>query len=479
MDGGSGEGSEARFAAYVEALGTVLGHADRQQPLHDYCLGLLMPIERKSVEPMAAVTAPAQVAAKHQSLLHFVGNAPWSDAAMLGKVGELVLPVIERSGPIEAWILDDTGFPKKGRHSVGVTRQYCGQLGKQDNCQVAVTLSLANRDASLPVAYRLYLPEDWAKDQELRRRTKIPEEIAFQTKPEIALEQIKTARAAGLPEGVVLMDAGYGNDTELRAAITALGISYVAGITGTTTVWPPGSAPLPPQTRSGRGRPQTRLQRDPEHQPISAKALALSLPKEAWQTVAWREGSAERLSSRFARQRVRPAHRDTELSQPRAEEWLLIEWPENETEPTKYWLATLPEDIAFDRLVDLAKLRWRIERDYQELKQELGLGDYEGRGWRGFHHHATLCIAAYGFLIAERGALPPSGPAFSAPLARSAVPESYRPRGAADPTRTAHPQLDRDGAQTAHCRTRQNPSEVPLLQWIDAQGTQNSGLLTQ
>ena len=300
------------------------------------------------------------------------------------------------------------------------------------------------------------------------------EEIAFQTKPEIALEQIKAARAAGLPEGVVLMDAGYGNDTELRTAITALGMSYVAGILTTTTVWPPGTAPLLPQTRSGRGRPQTRLQRDSDHQPISAKALALSLPKEAWQTVAWREGSAERLSSRFARQRVRAAHRDTELSQPRAEEWLLIEWPENETEPTKYWLATLPEDIAFDRLVDLAKLRWRIERDYQELKQELGLGDYEGRGWRGFHHHATLCIAAYGFLIAERGALPPSGSGFSAPLARSAIPEGYRPRGAADPARTAHSQLDRDGAQTAYRRTRQNPPEMPLLQYTDPQGAQNS-----
>jgi SRSO17 transposase len=260
MDGGSSQESEARFAAYVEALGAVLGHADRQQPMHDYCLGLLMPIERKSVEPMAAVTAPAQVAAKHQSLLHFVGNAPWSDAAMLDKVRELVLPVVERSGPIEAWIIDDTGFPKKGRHSVGVTRQYCGQLGKQDNCQVAVTLSLANRDASLPVAYRLYLPEDWAKDQGLRRKAKVPEEIAFQTKPEIALEQIKAARASGLSGGVVLMDAGYGNDTELRTAITALGMSYVAGIAATTTVWPPGAAPLLPQTRSGRGRPQIRLQ---------------------------------------------------------------------------------------------------------------------------------------------------------------------------------------------------------------------------
>src|ERR1700739_3186212 len=177
MDGGSNEASEARFAAYVEALGTVLGHADRQEPMRDYCLRLLMPIERKSVEPMAAVTAPAQVAAKHQSLLHFVGNAPWSDTAMLAKVAETVLPAIERSGSIEAWIIADTGFPKKGRHSVGVTRQYCGQLGKQDNCQVAVTLSLANHDASLPVAYRLYLPREWATDRPRRRKAGVPKEI--------------------------------------------------------------------------------------------------------------------------------------------------------------------------------------------------------------------------------------------------------------------------------------------------------------
>ena len=401
MDGGSSEGSEARFAAYVEALGVVLGHADRQQPMHDYCLGLLMPIDRKSVEPMAAVTAPGQVAAKHQSLLHFVGNAPWSDAAMLGKVAQLVLPAIERRGPVEAWIIDDTGFPKKGRHSVGVTRQYCGQLGKQDNCQVAVTLSLANHEASLPVAYRLYLPEDWTKDQARRDKAKIPETIAFQTKPEIALEQIKAARTAGLPQGVVLMDAGYGNETRLRTQITALGLSYVAGIGPNTSVWPPGAGPLPAQPGKGIGRPSKLLRRDLQHQPIAAKALALRLPAEAWQTITWREGAADWLSARFARQRVRPAHRDTLLTEPRAEEWLLIEWPPEEAEPTKYWFATLPEDIAFERLVDVAKLRWRIERDYQELKQELGLGDYEGRGWRGFHHHATLCIAAYGFLIAE------------------------------------------------------------------------------
>jgi SRSO17 transposase len=478
MDVGSSEGSEARFAAYVEALGAVLGHVDRQQPMHDYCLGLLMPIERKSVEPMAAVTAPAQVAAKHQSLLHFVGNAPWSDAAMLAKVGELVLPALERSGPVEAWIIDDTGFPKKGRHSVGVTRQYCGQLGKQDNCQVAVSLSLANHDASLPIAYRLYLPEDWAKDQARRDKARVPETIAFQTKPEIAFEQIKAARAAGLPEGVVLMDAGYGNDTGLRTDIAALGLRYVAGIGSNTSVWPPGEAPLPPQSRTGRGRPQTRLQRG-QHQPISVKTLALGLPREAWQTITWREGTTDWLSSRFARRRVRPAHRDNLRSELRAEEWLLIEWPENETEPTKYWLFTLPEDAAFDRLVDLTKLRWRIERDYQELKQELGLGDYEGRGWRGVHHHATLCIAAYGFLIAERGALPPSGPTSAALLSGSGLPHGYRPRGAADPTRTARPKLDRHSAATAHRRTRQDPPKMPLLQRADPQNDKNSRLLTQ
>src|SRR5580700_11158936 len=185
--------SETRFSAYVEGLVRVIGHADRAKPLRDYCLGLMMPCERKSVEPMAAVTAPERTAAQHQSLLHFVGEGRWSDEKVLAKVREMVLPAIERHGPIEAWIIDDTGFPKKGTHSVGVTRQYCGQLGKQDNCQVAVALSLANHYASLPVAYRLYLPKEWAEDEERRRKTGVPEDIVFKTKPEIALEQVRWA----------------------------------------------------------------------------------------------------------------------------------------------------------------------------------------------------------------------------------------------------------------------------------------------
>jgi SRSO17 transposase len=425
------EAIESRFVSYVEGLTSVIGHADRARPLRDYCMGLMMPCERKSVEPMAAITAPERTAAQHQSLLHFVGEGKWSDQKVLAKVRELVLPQIERHSPIEAWIIDDTGFPKKGQHSVGVARQYCGQLGKQDNCQVAVSLSLANRHASLPVAYRLYLPEDWAKDSGRRRKTGVPEEISFKTKPEIALEQITAACAAGLPRGVVLMDAGYGNNSELRASVSALALLYVAGILSNTTVWAPGTGPLPPKKWSGHGRVPTRMRRNAKHRPLSVKELAFGLPKRAWRSIKWREGSADWLSSRFARVRVRAAHRDYNLTDSRPEEWLLIEWPEGEKEPTKYWLSTLPQGIAFRQLVDMAKLRWRIERDYQELKQEVGLGHFEGRGWRGFHHHATLCIAAYGFLVSERETIPPSGPRSAALFKELAVPDGYRPRGSA------------------------------------------------
>ena len=237
----------SRFLAFVEGLTSVIGHADRAKPLRDYCIGLMMPGERKSVEPMAAITAPERTAAQHQSLLHFVGEGTWSDEKVLAKVREMVLPEIERHGPIEAWIIDDTGFPKKGRHSVGVGRQYCGELGKQDNCQIAVTLSIANHHASLPAAYRLYLPKEWATDRTRRRKAGVPKEITFKTKPAIALEQLRWACVAGLPRGVVLMDAGYGAYTDLRTNITALGLSYVAGIMPQTSVWAPGTGPQPPK----------------------------------------------------------------------------------------------------------------------------------------------------------------------------------------------------------------------------------------
>ena len=240
-----GTASGSRFSAYVEGLVSVIGHADRAKPLRDYCMGLVMPGERKSVEPMAAVTAPARVAAQHQSLLHFVGAGGWSDEGVLAKVREMVLPEIERHGPIEAWIIDDTSFPKQGRHSVGVARQYCGQLGKEDNCQVAVSLSLASRHASLPVAYRLYLPHEWTSDRNRLRKAGVPEDVGFKTKHEIALDQLRWACATGLPSGVVLMDAAYGNNSDLRADIAALGLTYVVGILSNTTIWAPDTGPLP------------------------------------------------------------------------------------------------------------------------------------------------------------------------------------------------------------------------------------------
>ena len=202
MDLGRLENSESRFAGYVRELASVIGHKDREGPLRDYCVGLLLPCERKSVEPMAAVTAPDRTAAQHQSLLHFVGEGRWSDEPVLAKVREMVLPRMQQRGAIEAWIIDDTSFPKQGRHSVGVARQYCGQLGKEDNCQVAVSLSVANGHASLPVAYRLYLPQEWAQDRDRLRKAGVPEDIGFKTKHEIALDQLHWACAVGLPRGV-------------------------------------------------------------------------------------------------------------------------------------------------------------------------------------------------------------------------------------------------------------------------------------
>jgi SRSO17 transposase len=407
--------SETRFRAYVDALSSVIGHADRKRPLEDYCVGLMGPSERKSVEPLAAVTAPGRTAAQHQSLLHFVGESNWSDEKVLAKVREMVLPAIERHGAIEAWIIDDTGFPKKGTHSVGVASQYCGQLGREGNCQVAVSLSVANHHASLPVAYRLYLPREWTKDRKRRRKAAVPATVHFLTKQQIALAHIKAAVAAGIPRGVVLIDADYGRDGNLRQELRSLALTYVAAIQSSPLVWRPGGGPKP-----DRKLPITRRE-DPDL--MSIKELALALGESACKTIRWREGSADWLESRFARVRVRLARED--------EQWLLIEWPRDEKAPTKYWLSNLPEDIAFNKLVDIAKLRWRIERDYQELKQEVGLGHYEGRGWRGFHHHATLCIAAYGFLISERETIPPSGPRPAPPFSQLAVPDGYKPRGAA------------------------------------------------
>src|SRR5436189_463487 len=231
------------------------GHADRIEPLKSYCKGLLLPGERKSVEPMAARLAPDDVRRTHQSLHHVVADAAWSDEVLLAQVRRDVLPAMQKQGPIVAWIVDDTGFPKKGKHSVGVTRQYCGQVGKQENCRVAVSLSVATWSSSLPIGYRLYLPKEWAEDVKRREKTEVPEEVEFQTKPAIALDQIRAAVAANLDRGVVLADAAYGINTEFRDGLTKLDLQYVVGVQSSMTVWEPGKNPLPAKPRGSRGRP--------------------------------------------------------------------------------------------------------------------------------------------------------------------------------------------------------------------------------
>lgn len=402
----------------------MIGHRDRAAPLRAYITALLLPGQRKSVEPMAARVRPTQVRSAHQSMHHLVADAPWSDAAMLSAVAERVLPkLIERDDAVY-WIVDDTGFPKKGKHSVGVAHQYCGQTGKQDNCRVAVSLSIASERGSLPIDYQLYLPREWADDELRRSKAGVPDEVVFRTKPALAMEQIEAALAADYPRGIVLADAAYGDETAWRERLAGHGLTYAVGVRPGTTVWWGEHQPLAESMLPGqRGRPRRRQQRDQDHQPITVAEVARALPGQAWQSVTWREGTSGPLRSRFARIRIRAAHRD----QPRDEEWLIVEWAEGAQEPAHYWFSNLPTRMAWPEMADTVMSRWRIERDYEELKQELGLGHYEGRNWRGFHHHASLCIAAYGFLMLERlSGRKKNAARFKAPT----LPQGFQPRGA-------------------------------------------------
>jgi SRSO17 transposase len=456
-----------RFEQYMEHLSGGLRHADRHAGLRGYCTGLMLPLSRKSVEPMAASLDPLHASARHQALHHFVAQAQWSDEEMLRHVAQWVVPRMDLdSGAF--WIVDDTGYPKKGKHSVGVARQYCGQLGKQDNCQVAVSISLATERASLPVAYRLYLPKDWAADRIRRKQAQVPTQVRFATKPQIALTQLEALLAAGAPPHCVIADAGYGVDAAFRLRLSEMGFPYMVGIKSSVSVWPAQIEPLPPKPYGGRGRPASVPRRTPRRQPLSVKALAQSLPASAFQSISWREGTNETLSGRFAVARVRHAGGNLGRARLRPQQWLLIEWPENESEPTKYWLSTLPEHTALNELVSVAHMRWRIERDYQDLKQELGLGHYEGRGWRGFHHHATLSIAAYGFLVSEQLASRDSA-GIKKNTIRSffqrqvpALPEHFVPRGSPARAKT-RARLDYDIALPDQPLPGPKRSSVPVL----------------
>lgn len=452
-----------RFDRYLDHLSVSLGHADRVAGLKGYCTGLMLPLERKSVEPMAAGIDPRHASARHQALHHFVAKADWSEESLLQAVAAWVVPKMDLEEA--AWIIDDTGIPKKGEHSVGVARQYCGQLGKQDNCQVAVSISLATEQASLPMAYRLYLPKAWAEDKGRRRKAGVPNDIGFATKTEIAVEQLEALLGRGYPKCCVLADAGYGVDTVFRQRLSDLGLQYMVGITSAIVVWPPGITPLPPKRYAGRGRPPLSPRRTRTRQPMDVKTLAMSLPASAYQRISWREGTNASLSGRFAAVRVRHAGGNAGRARLRPEQWLLIEWPAGDAEPLKYYLSTLPAETPLNDLVAMAHRRWRIERDYQDLKQEFGLDHYEGRGWRGFHHHAALTIAAYGFLVSER--LNASGTSKKNFYVRPipALPTDYIPRGS--PARPAsRRRLPGHTAPRTQRTTAQAADSLPVLRKI-------------
>ncbi|MGI8462599.1 MAG: IS701 family transposase [Solirubrobacterales bacterium] len=361
-----------------------------------YLRGLVEQGPRKSLEPL---TARLGSEADYQSMQQFLADSPWDPAEVVRAVAERVAPEIE----IEAWVLDAPGFPKDGKDSPGVKRQYSGTLGKIGNCQVGVSVHGVGAKGTVPLGFSLYLPEEWCGDSERRAMAKIPEELTFKTKPELGVELCERASGWEVPAAPVLGDQAYGENTELRERLDEGGIEYVLSVSAETTVFAPQTTFAVPDGGRGRsGRPRTRPR--PDREPESIGALLAGLDAEAWQTVTFRDGpEGEPVSSRFAFVRVRAANRSEKRTPwPPREEWLLAEWPEGEEAPTDYWLSNLPGDAEPERLARLARLRWKVELDYRQLKGELGLDHYEGRSWLGWHHHTALVTAAHGFLTEER-----------------------------------------------------------------------------
>ncbi len=397
---------DRELSAYVDELLDGMGRKERVRAMGWYITGLLLDGERKSIEPMAArlVDDAGEIQAMRQRLQQAVTVSDWSDAEIWKR---LALKVERELPAVEALVIDDTGFAKKGEHSVGVSRQYSGTLGRIDNCQVAVSVHLASERGSACAGMQLYLPESWASDARRRAKAAVPEEVVFKPKWQMALDLLDNAQRWGVSKHVVLADAGYGEITNFREALAERGYSYMVGVPGAVVVWAPGPGPIPPSEQPpARFRPRTRFQTG-DQKPVGVFELAKALGRQACRSVTWREGSRGVQRSRFGAIRVRTAHRHVLGDPPGDEQWLVYEWPKGEDNPTKFYLCNLGASTPLKRLVHLAKLRWRVERDYQEMKQELGLDHFEGRSWKGFHHHATLCAVAHGFLALRRALFPP------------------------------------------------------------------------
>jgi len=381
-----------------------LGRAERRTAMGQYITGLLLDGERKSIEPIAArlVDDATEIEAMRQRLQQCVVVSPWDEATLFARLAQTLDAQLPE---VTAFVVDDTGFPKKGRHSVGVARQYSGTLGRTDNCQIATSLHLAGECGSGCIGMRLYLPEAWTADGARCRAAGVPETITFAPKWQHALHLLDAALTAGVRRHVVLGDAAFGEVTAFRDALTARGLAYVLRVPQNLVAWSPGTRFTVPARRGSTGRPRSTPQPLTRTTPGPLAAIAAALPHRR---VTWREGSRGRQASRFAAVRVHLAHRHAEGAGPGPEVWLVSEWPRGETAPTKYYLSSLPATTPLRTLVRFGKLRWRIERDYQELKGELGLDHFEGRTWNGFHHHAALCASAHAFLTLRRAHFPPA-----------------------------------------------------------------------
>lgn len=415
-----------KLEKFIEEMTCDMGRPERRRAMGLYVTGLLLDGDRKSIAPIAArlVEDLSEAEAMRQRLHECISVSAWDDDEIRRRLARHV----EAANPgLEAFVIDDTGFPKKGKKSVGVARQYSGTLGRVDNCQVATSLHLAGPTMSVCIAMHLYLPKEWADDAKRRKSAGIPEDIGFRPKWQIALDQIDDALRWGLQRRLVLADAGYGEITEFRHELEARELSYVVGIPESIKIWRPGEGPEPPPPPvPGKGGRTRNRWRTTEYQPVTVKGLALERGRKGLSSVRWRQGSKGLMTSRFGFVRVRTAHEHTRGRPPGPEQWLLYEWPTDEATPTKYWLTTLPAGMTKRALIRLAKLRWRVERDYQDMKGEVGLDHFEGRGWRGFHHHVTLCALAHAFLALRRALFSPqdqkAGQPILSDLARSTTP---------------------------------------------------------
>jgi SRSO17 transposase len=385
---------QERLAEYLGTIGDLLRNKKRRASFSLYVFGLLGEGERKSVEPIAARVAPEETDATHQRLLHFLVDSAWSDRDVRRAAARYATDAVVMQEPILTWIIDDTGFLKQGKHSVGVQRQYTGSAGKCTNCQIGVSLSLATRTLQLPIDFALYMPQTWVDDMARRQEARIPESVVFKTKPELALEMIDRALEDGLPRGLVLADAAYGNSSEFREQLRRRGLDYAMGIDGTTKVW-------------------TVDVKDRRHgQTVSVRDLAqrIAQQRRGFRRVTWRDATKQKLSARFAVRRVLPFHDDGwDPATERERVWLVCEWPDDQDEPAKYYFVAINEKLTRKRLVRLIKERWKTERAYEDLKGELGLDHYEGRRYPGWHHHISAVLCCYAFIVAERARhFPPS-----------------------------------------------------------------------